>query len=131
MRARSRSVRRQAGNRSRLIMAQFGSRSWRIAYFDASRNLVATRSVEHIALARTNQARLRVRTRQRPAGVCDGLDRELRRTSKLSFSRDVTYDAIASTLPNGAARWPMQRDRCQWLHPSRGGGGRPHEGNVG
>jgi hypothetical protein len=24
---------------------------------------------------------------------------------------DVAYDAIASTLPKGAARWPMQRDR--------------------
>jgi hypothetical protein len=40
---------------------------------------------------------------------------------------DAAYDVIASTLPKGAARWPMQRDRCQWLHPSRGGGGRPHE----
>jgi hypothetical protein len=44
---------------------------------------------------------------------------------------DTAYDAIASTLPKGATRWPMQRDRRQWLHPSRGGGGRPHEGNVG
>jgi hypothetical protein len=26
---------------------------------------------------------------------------------------DVAYDAIASTLPKGAARWPMQRDRGQ------------------
>jgi len=26
---------------------------------------------------------------------------------------DATYDAIASTLPKGAARWPMQRDRGQ------------------
>jgi hypothetical protein len=27
---------------------------------------------------------------------------------------DATYDAIASTLPKGSARWPMQRDggRC-------------------
>ena len=24
---------------------------------------------------------------------------------------DEAYDAIASTLPKGAARWPMQRDR--------------------
>jgi hypothetical protein len=24
---------------------------------------------------------------------------------------DAAYDAIASTLPKGAARWPMQRDR--------------------
>jgi hypothetical protein len=28
---------------------------------------------------------------------------------------DAAYDAIASTLPKGAARWPMQRDRCQCL----------------
>jgi hypothetical protein len=54
-----------------------------------------------------------VRTRQRPAGVCDGVDGELRCTSKLPLSRDVAYDAIASTLPKGAARWPMQRDRDQ------------------
>ena len=26
---------------------------------------------------------------------------------------DEAYDAIASTLPKGAARWPMQRDRDQ------------------
>ena len=26
---------------------------------------------------------------------------------------DATYDAIASTLPKGSARWPMQRDRGQ------------------
>jgi hypothetical protein len=26
---------------------------------------------------------------------------------------DSAYDAIASTLPKGAARWPMQRDRGQ------------------
>ena len=25
----------------------------------------------------------------------------------------TAYDAIASTLPKGAARWPMQRDRGQ------------------
>jgi len=25
---------------------------------------------------------------------------------------DAVYDAIASTLPKGAARWPMQRDRA-------------------
>ena len=25
----------------------------------------------------------------------------------------AAYDAIASTLPKGAARWPMQRDRGQ------------------
>jgi hypothetical protein len=54
-----------------------------------------------------------VRTRQRPAGVCDGVDGELRCTSKLPLSRDVAYDAIASTLPKGAARWPMQRNRGQ------------------
>ena len=28
---------------------------------------------------------------------------------------DAAYDDIASTLPKGAARWPMQRDRCQCL----------------
>jgi hypothetical protein len=43
---------------------------------------------------------------------------------------DEAYDAIASTLPKGTARWPMRRDRCQWLHPSRGGGGRPHQGHA-
>jgi hypothetical protein len=26
---------------------------------------------------------------------------------------EATYDAIASTLPKGAARWPMQRERGQ------------------
>jgi hypothetical protein len=26
---------------------------------------------------------------------------------------DAAYDVIASTLPRGAARWPMQRDRDQ------------------
>ena len=26
---------------------------------------------------------------------------------------EVAYEAIASTLPKGAARWPMQRDRGQ------------------
>jgi hypothetical protein len=26
---------------------------------------------------------------------------------------DAAYDAIASMLPRGAARWPMQRDRGQ------------------
>jgi hypothetical protein len=26
---------------------------------------------------------------------------------------DAVYDAIASTLPKGAARWPRQRDRDQ------------------
>jgi hypothetical protein len=54
-----------------------------------------------------------VRTRQRPAGVCEGVDGELRRTSKLPLSRDVVYDAIASMLPKGAARWPMQREQGQ------------------
>jgi hypothetical protein len=29
------------------------------------------------------------------------------------FLTDAAYDAIASTLPKGAARWPMQRDRDQ------------------
>ena len=26
---------------------------------------------------------------------------------------DAAYDAIAATLPKGAARWPTQRDRGQ------------------
>ena len=26
---------------------------------------------------------------------------------------DAAYDAIATTLPKGVARWPMQRDRGQ------------------
>ena len=26
---------------------------------------------------------------------------------------DAAYDAIASTLPKGAARWPMQREQGQ------------------
>ena len=26
---------------------------------------------------------------------------------------DAVYDAIASTLPKGAARWPMQREQGQ------------------
>jgi hypothetical protein len=43
---------------------------------------------------------------------------------------DAAYDAIASTPPKGAARWPMQRQQGQWLHPSRGGGGRPHQGHA-
>jgi hypothetical protein len=59
-------------------------------------------------------------TRQRPAGVCDGLDGELRRTSKLPLSLDVAYDAIASTLPKGAARWPLERDE-PLLRSIRGG----------
>jgi hypothetical protein len=28
---------------------------------------------------------------------------------------DAAYDAIASTLPKGAARWPMQRDQGKCL----------------
>jgi hypothetical protein len=43
---------------------------------------------------------------------------------------DAAYDVIASTLLKGAARGPMQRDRGQWLHTSRGGGGRQHEGHA-
>ena len=42
---------------------------------------------------------------------------------------DAAYDAIASTLPKGAARWPMQRDRGQCFS-GRGGGDRPHEGHA-
>ncbi len=33
----------------------------------------------------------------------------------------AVYDAIASTLPKGAARWPMQPDRDQCFIQSRGG----------
>ena len=33
---------------------------------------------------------------------------------------DETYDAIASTLPKGAARWPMQREQGQcFIKPRR------------
>ena len=67
-----------------------------------------------------------VRTRQRPAGVCDGLDGELRRTSKLPLSLDAAYDAIASTLPKGAARWPMQRDRDKCFIQVKAEIGRAH-----
>jgi hypothetical protein len=31
----------------------------------------------------------------------------------------AAYDAIASMLPKGAARWPMQRDRGQCSSKSR------------
>jgi hypothetical protein len=33
---------------------------------------------------------------------------------------DAVYDAIASTLPKGAARWPMQRDRGQCFLNQKG-----------
>ena len=36
----------------------------------------------------------------------------------------------AATLPEGAARWPMQRNRGPMLHPGRGGCGRPNEGHA-
>jgi hypothetical protein len=32
---------------------------------------------------------------------------------------DAAYDAIASALPKGAARWPMQRDRANASSKSR------------
>jgi hypothetical protein len=59
------------------------------------------------------------------SGACDGTQRRLRRAMKLALDRDqapgmirvaltdAAYHAIASTLPKGAARWPMQRDRNQ------------------
>ncbi len=31
----------------------------------------------------------------------------------IRIATDAAYDAIASTLPKGAARWPMQRDQGQ------------------
>ena len=92
---------------------------------------------------RSGVAPLFAACRHRPcASFCDGPRRRLRHAMKLPLGRDqvpemirvvltdAVYDAIASTLPKGAARWPMQRDRRQWLHPSRGGGGRPHEGHA-
>src|SRR5271165_189385 len=59
------------------------------------------------------------------SGVCDDPRRRVGRAMKLPPGRDqvpemirvaltdAAYDAIASTLPKGAARWPMQRDRGQ------------------
>jgi hypothetical protein len=35
------------------------------------------------------------------------------RSPSTRVNRVGVYDAIASTLPKGAARWPMQRDRGQ------------------
>jgi hypothetical protein len=43
---------------------------------------------------------------------------------------DAVYDAIASTLPKGAARWPMQREQGQCFIQVEAGGGRPHEGHA-
>ena len=57
--------------------------------------------------------------------VCDGTQRRVGRAMKLPLGRDqvpeiirvvltdAAYDAIASTLPKGAARWPMQRQQGQ------------------
>jgi hypothetical protein len=42
----------------------------------------------------------------RPAGI------KCREMIRVALT-DASYDAIASTLPKGAARWPMQRDRGQ------------------
>ena len=39
----------------------------------------------------------------------------------------AVYDAIASTLPKGAARWPMQRQQGQHFIQSGRFSGRPHE----
>jgi hypothetical protein len=41
---------------------------------------------------------------------------------------DAAYDAIASTLPKGAARVAHAAQAGPMFYPSRGGGGRPHEG---
>jgi hypothetical protein len=57
----------------------------------------------------------------RAGRVCDGPRRRVGRAMKLPPGwemirvalTDAAYDAIASTLPEGAARWPMQRDRGQ------------------
>ena len=43
---------------------------------------------------------------------------------------DAVYDAIASTLPKGAARVAHASQAGQMLHPSRGGGSRPHQGHA-
>ena len=40
--------------------------------------------------------------------ACNGPQQRLRHTTKCA-----AYRAVASTLPKGAARWPMQRDRGQ------------------
>jgi hypothetical protein len=62
---------------------------------------------------------------QAVSSTCDGTQRRLRPLMKLPLGgikcpemirvalTDAPYDAIASTLPKGAARWPMQRDRGQ------------------
>jgi hypothetical protein len=42
----------------------------------------------------------------RPAGI------KCREMIRVALT-DASYDAIASTLPKGAARWPMQRDGSQ------------------
>jgi hypothetical protein len=64
--------------------------------------------------------RIRARSRLRLPGLFDYVS-----AMKIPLSRDhvpgmirvaltdVAYDAIASTLPKGAARWPMQRDQGQ------------------
>jgi hypothetical protein len=61
-----------------------------------------------------------VRTRQRPAGVCDGLDGELRRTSKLPLYRDVVYDAIASMLRDGFERQAKKSAKLENARRSAG-----------
>jgi hypothetical protein len=42
---------------------------------------------------------------------------------------DAVYDAVASTLPNGATAADVTR-AGPMVHPSRGGGGRPREGAM-
>ena len=65
------------------------------------------------------------RLRIGPARCLRWLSRRQCRATKIPLSRDqvpemirvvltdAVYDAIASTLPKGAARWPIQRDRDQ------------------
>jgi hypothetical protein len=42
---------------------------------------------------------------------------------------DAAYDAVASALPKGATAADVTR-AGPMLHPSRGGGGRPHQGHA-
>jgi hypothetical protein len=106
MRARSRSVRRQAGSRSRLIRTQFDNRSWRIASLRCVAEFGRYRGRSAHCLSAHQSSSIT----SAHSPICDGLDGELRCTSKLPLSRNVAYDAIASTLPKGAARRPLQRD---------------------
>jgi hypothetical protein len=74
--------------------------------------------------------------------VCQGPRTRLRRAMKLTLGgikypemirvtlTDAAYDAIASSLPTGAARWPMQRDRGQCFIRVEAGVVKPHEGHA-